>query len=65
MRCLFVAVGKREGGMLSFTATKGGGANKVLAMLKGGHNKFWGRFFLLGNDHIRVDPGLPVIYIVG
>ena len=23
---------------------KGGGAKKVLAMLKGGHNKFWGSF---------------------
>ena len=24
---------------------KGGGAEKVLAMLKGGHDKFWGSFF--------------------
>ena len=24
---------------------KGGGAEKVLAMLKGGHNKFWGSFY--------------------
>ena len=24
---------------------KGGWAKKVLAMLKGGHNKFWGRFY--------------------
>ena len=23
----------------------GGGAEKVLAMLKGGHNKFWGSFY--------------------
>ena len=23
----------------------GGGAEKVLAMLKGGHKKFWGRFY--------------------
>ena len=24
---------------------KGGGAEKVLAMLKGGHKKFWGSFY--------------------
>ena len=24
---------------------KGGGAEKVLAILKGGHNKFWGCFY--------------------
>ena len=24
---------------------KGGGAEKVLAMLKGGHTKFWGSFY--------------------
>ena len=40
---------KREGGMWSFTPTKkrvGGGAQKVLAMLKkgGGHKKFWASF---------------------
>ena len=23
----------------------GGGSEKVLAMLKGGHNKFWGSFY--------------------
>ena len=26
---------------------KGGGAEKVLAMLKGGHNKFWGSFYVV------------------
>ena len=25
----------------------GGGAEKALAMLKGGHNKFWGRFYVV------------------
>ena len=36
----------RGGGMWSFTPTKrGGGAEKVLAMLKGGYKKFWGRFY--------------------
>ena len=30
--------------MLSFTPTKRG-AEKVLAMLKGGHKKFWGSFY--------------------
>ena len=25
----------------------GGGAETVLAMLKGGHNKFWGSFYVL------------------
>ena len=24
---------------------RGGGGEKVLAMLKGGHNKFWGSFY--------------------
>ena len=24
---------------------KGGGAEKVFTILKGGHNKFWGRFY--------------------
>ena len=34
---------KREGGHVKFYPyEKGGGAEKVLAMLKGGHNKFWG-----------------------
>ena len=33
------------GGTRSFTPTKRGGAEKVLAMLKGGHKKFWGRFY--------------------
>ena len=33
------------GGMFSFTPTKRGGAEKVLAMLKGVHNKFWGSFY--------------------
>ena len=26
---------------------KGGGAEKVLAMLKGGHKKFWGSFYVV------------------
>ena len=31
--------------MCSFTPRKGGGAETVLAVLKGGgHNKFWGSF---------------------
>ena len=35
-----------RGGTLSFTPTKkGGGAEKVLAVLKGGHKKFWGSFY--------------------
>ena len=34
--------------MRSFTPTKrGGGAEKVSAMLKGGHNKFWGSFHVV------------------
>ena len=36
----------RGGGTRSFTPMKrGGGAEKVLAMLKGGHKKFWGSFY--------------------
>ena len=34
--------------MWSFTPTKrGGGAEKVLAVLKGGHNMFWGSFYVV------------------
>ena len=32
--------------MQSFTPTEMGG-EKVLTMLKGGHNKFWGSFYAL------------------
>ena len=28
---------------------RGGGARKVLAMLKGGHTKFWGSFYVVAN----------------
>ena len=38
---------KREGGghgKFNPYATEGGGAKKVVSMLKGGHNKFWGSF---------------------
>ena len=34
---------KREGGHMKFYPYEKG-AEKVLAMLKGGHNKFWGSF---------------------
>ena len=36
-----------KGGGLKFYPYEsgGGGSGKVLAMLKGGHNKFWGSFF--------------------
>ena len=30
--------------MKFYSYEKGGGAEKVLAKLKGGHNKFWGSF---------------------
>ena len=33
--------------MRSFTPTERGGAEKVSAMLKGGHNKFWGSFHVV------------------
>ena len=36
----------RGGGHVKFYPyEKGGGAEKVLAILKGGHKKFWGRFY--------------------
>ena len=35
---------KWEGGHVKFYSTERG-AEKVLAMLKGGHNKFWGSFY--------------------
>ena len=41
---------KREGGgghVKFYPYKKGGGAGKVLAMLKGGHKKFWGRFYMV------------------
>ena len=39
----------REGGHVKFYPYEkgGGGADKVLAMLKGGHNKFWDSFYAL------------------
>ena len=33
------------GGHVKFYPYENGGAEKVLAMLKGGHKKFWGRFY--------------------
>ena len=37
---------RRGGGQVKFYPhEKGGGANKVLAMLKWGHNKFWGSLY--------------------
>ena len=36
---------KREGGHVKFYPYEKGGAEKVLAILKGGHKKFWGRFY--------------------
>ena len=36
---------KREGGHVKFYPYEKGGAEKVLAMLKGGHKKFWGSFY--------------------
>ena len=40
----------RGGGMRSFTPKKKGGrgeAQQVLSMLKGGHTKFWGSFYMV------------------
>ena len=34
-----------RGGHVKFYPYTKGGAEKVLAMLKGGHKKFWGRFY--------------------
>ena len=46
------------GGMWSFTPTKrGGGADKVLAKLKGGHNKFWGSFYAVAWDFSHIVGG--------
>ena len=39
---------KREGGHVKFYHYEKGGAEKVLAMLKGGHKKFWGSFYVVG-----------------
>ena len=33
------------GGHVKFYPYEEGGAEKVLAMLKGGHKKFWGSFY--------------------
>ena len=35
----------RGGGHVKFNPYEKGGAEKVLAMLKGGHKKFWGSFY--------------------
>ena len=34
-----------RGGHVKFYPYEKGGAEKVLAILKGGHKKFWGRFY--------------------
>ena len=41
---------KREGGHVKFYPyeKRGGGGRKVLAILKGGHKKFWGSFYAVG-----------------
>ena len=33
--------------MKFYRCEKGGGAQNVLAMLKGGHKKFWGSFYVV------------------
>ena len=38
---------KREGGAREVLPLRKGRAEKVLAMLKGGHKKFWGSFYAL------------------
>ena len=38
---------KREGATREVLPLQKGGAETVLAMLKGGHNKFWGRFYVV------------------
>ena len=35
----------RGGHVKLYSYEKGGGAGKVLVMLKGQHNKFWGSFY--------------------
>ena len=37
--------GRGVGGHVKFYPYEKGGAEKVLAMLKEGHNKFWGSFY--------------------
>ena len=46
---------QQEGGHVKFYPYEKGGAKKVLAMLTGVHNKFWGRFYTLalGFSHIE------------
>ena len=38
---------KTGGGHVKFYPYRKRGAEKVLAMLKGGHNKFWGSFYVV------------------
>ena len=38
---------KREGGAREVLPLRKGRAEKVLAMLKGGHKKFWGRLYVV------------------
>ena len=40
--------GRRGGGACEVLPLRKGRAEKVSAMLKGGHNKFWGHFYIGG-----------------
>ena len=39
--------GTGGGGACEVLPLRKGGAEKVLAMLEGGHNKFWGSFYVV------------------
>ena len=45
---------KGGGGKCIFTPTKRGGG-KSLAMLKGGHKKFWGSFYAVASSFSHTD----------
>ena len=58
-RIITCIVYKAGGGdMWSFTPTKrGGGVEKFLAILKGGHKKFWGSFYAVAWSFSHIEGG--------
>ena len=50
---------KLEGGghMMFYPNENGGWAEKVLAMLEGGHKKFWGSFYMVARSFSHIEWG--------
>ena len=48
---------KREGGAREVLPLRKGVAEKVLAILKGGHKKFWGSFYAVALSFSHIEGG--------